>query len=228
MTSNREDYLKTIDELQRRHGIVNNRLIADQLEVAPASVSEMLQKLSKDGLVEVTPERNVLLTEEGRKKALQLLRVHRLWEVFLVDHLGYSWSEVHEEAERLEHASSPFLAEKLAHFLNYPRTCPHGGYIPESEGSIPTRKLYRLSDLPVGVRTVICRVPERHDLLELLSERGIRLNEIVALVEADGLESGLMLELSDGRLTALPSILAESILVGFIDEKTQRDDLCAK
>lgn len=225
MTSNREDYLKSIEELQRRHGTVNNRLIADRLEVSPASVSEMLQKLAKEGLVEVKPERNVVLTEEGKKKALQLLRIHRLWEVFLVDHLGYAWSEVHEEAERLEHASSLLLAERLDHFLDYPRRCPHGGAIPGGEGNVSMQKLYRLVDLPVGVRAVIRRVPERRDLLELLSERGICLNEMVAPVESEGLESGILLELSDGRRTALPSVLADSILVSFADERILRKEL---
>lgn len=225
MTSNREDYLKTITELQRRSGSVNNRMIADQMGVSPASVSEMLHKMVKDGLVEVSPDKNVALTDSGFKAAVHLLRIHRLWEVFLVDHLGYSWSEVHEEAEQLEHASSPLLAERLDHFLGHPKMCPHGGNIPAGDGALQARKLYRLADLPVGVRTIIRRVPERRDLLDLLSERGIRLNEVVALVDSEGLESGLMLELSDGRQTALPSVLADSILVEFTDEKKSREYL---
>ena len=116
MTSSREDYLKAIAELQRSGERVGNRHIADYLGVSAASVSEIIRKMEKEGLVESMERRSIRLTRKGEAAAMQLVRIHRLWEVFLVEHLGYSWGDVHEEAEKLEHAASPRLMEKTGPF----------------------------------------------------------------------------------------------------------------
>ncbi len=131
MTPNREDYLKIILELGGDTTKVNNKQIVSSLAVSPASVSEMISKLVKEQLVEHSPYQGVQLTETGLQKASSLIRKHRLWEVFLVEHLDYSWNEVHDDAEVLEHVTSEQLADHLEDYLNHPMHCPHGGIIPK-------------------------------------------------------------------------------------------------
>ncbi|MEG0678352.1 MAG: metal-dependent transcriptional regulator, partial [Carnobacterium sp.] len=134
MTPNKEDYLKIIYELGGTEKKINNKEIVKRLGVSAASVSEMMSKLLKEGYIERLPYQGVELNEKGLRKASTLIRKHRLWEVFLVEHLGYSWNEVHAEAEVLEHVSSIELTNRLENYLNFPKICPHGGMIPEKNG----------------------------------------------------------------------------------------------
>ena len=124
MTPNREDYLKIILELGGDTTKVNNKQIVSSLDVSAASVSEMISKLVKEELVEHSPYQGVQLTASGLQKASSLIRKHRLWEVFLVEHLDYSWNEVHDDAEVLEHVTSEHLADHLENYLNHPEHCP--------------------------------------------------------------------------------------------------------
>ncbi len=133
MNISKEDYLKTIYELGGETNQVNNKDIAKVLKIAPPSVSEMIKKLLGDGYVEYTVYQGVRLTEHGTKEAKRIRRRHLLWEVFLVEKLGYSWDEVHEEAEKLEHVTSEKLEESLDKYLNYPELCPHGSNIIREE-----------------------------------------------------------------------------------------------
>ena len=204
MTSSREDYLKAIAELQRSRERVGNRHIADYLGVSAASVSEIIRKMEKEGLVESMERRSIRLTRKGEEAAMQLVRIHRLWEVFLVEHLGYSWGDVHEEAEKLEHAASPRLMEM----------CPHGRRIPGREdGPLPEGPLSRLSDIPAGIPAVIRRVPESKELLELLTSLGIHLHETVALMEAEAHSGAFLVKAEEGQRLELPAAAADAILV---------------
>ena len=117
MTQSKEDYLKIIYEADLRNEEVNNKYIMKELGVSAASVSEMLKKLEKEGYVEYIPYHNIVITKKGIKEAASLVRKHKLWEVFLMQHLGYTWSEVHEEAEQLEHVTSDKMIERLDQFL---------------------------------------------------------------------------------------------------------------
>lgn len=213
MTSSREDYLKAIAELQRSREKVGNRHIAGYLGVSAASVSEMIRKMEKEGLVRNVERRSIRLTRKGEEAAMQLMRIHRLWEVFLVKHLGYSWREVHEEAERLEHAASPRLMEQLDRFLGYPEMCPHGRRIPGREEAIPERSLSRLSDIPAGIPAVIRRVPESKELLELLTSLGIHLHETVALMEGGPHPGAFLVKAEEGQRLELPAAAADAIFV---------------
>ena len=214
MTSSREDYLKAIAELQRSRERVGNRHIADYLGVSAASVSEIIRKMEKEGLVESMERRSIRLTRKGEEAAMQLVRIHRLWEVFLVEHLGYSWGDVHEEAEKLEHAASPRLMEKLDRFLGYSEMCPHGRRIPGREdGPLPEGPLSRLSDIPAGIPAVIRRVPESKELLELLTSLGIHLHETVALMEAEAHSGAFLVKAEEGQRLELPAAAADAILV---------------
>ena len=138
MTSiSEQDYLLATVRLQGEQVPVSTGGLSAQLGMAPASVTGMLNKLHRAGLVEHTPYRGVTLTPAGRAEAVRLLRRHRLWEVFLTEYLGLPWDEVHDEAHRLEHATSDRVADRLAQFLREPVADPHGQEIPDRNSVLP-------------------------------------------------------------------------------------------
>ena len=196
MTPNKEDYLKEIYKLGGVENMVGNKRIAEVLQIAPASVSEMLNKLSREGLIEYEAYKGSRLTEEGIRIAAQLLRGHRLWEVFLLRHLGYSWSEAHEDAELLEHTAPPRLTDRLDRFLNYPDYCPHGNAIPRINGQIQSSSLVTLAQLNVGESSIIRRVVEEKELLDYLEVLGIKIGCPVKVISVGAYEGPLMLELN--------------------------------
>ncbi|MFT3984658.1 MAG: metal-dependent transcriptional regulator [Lachnospiraceae bacterium] len=195
MTPNKEDYLKVLYKLGGMKELVSNKKIAEALQIAPASVTEMLGKLSKEGLIHYEPYKGSCLTQEGDRVAISLVRGHRLWEVFLMRHLGYSWSEAHEDAELLEHITPPRLTARLDQFLNYPAHCPHGSAIPHPDGQINLIPLEPLNQLKPGVISHIRRVTEEKELLDYLQESGITIGSPVRIVDAAAYEGPLTLAL---------------------------------
>lgn len=202
MTPNKEDYLKEINKLGGESDLVANKQIAEALKVAPASVSEMLGKLEKEGLVEYAPYKGIRLTLTGKQQSSALLRNHRLWEVFLLRCLGYSWSEVHEDAELLEHVTSPHLAQKLDDFLHNPDVCPHGAVIPGADGTIRTMNLQKLSRMSVGETSAIRKVTEEKELLDYLQDLGVRIGSTVTVLSIGPYEGPFSVEL-DGQKISL-------------------------
>src|SRR5437660_8887215 len=150
LTRSVEDYLKAIYHLSSQGGFATTSDIAAILEVAPPSVSGMVKRLSETGLIEHVPYRGVQLTQQGRRAALRMIRRHRVLETYLTRHLGYDWDGVHDEAERLEHAVSDDLIERMAGALGHPHYDPHGAPIPTTEGEIEEPELVSLADAPVG------------------------------------------------------------------------------
>ncbi|EQA5427440.1 metal-dependent transcriptional regulator [Enterococcus hirae] len=183
MTPNREDYLKIILELGGDMTKVNNKQIVSSLAVSPASVSEMISKLVKEQLVEHSPYQGVQLTETGLQKASSLIRKHRLWEVFLVEHLDYSWNEVHDDAEVLEHVTSEQLADHLEDYLNHPMHCPHGGIIPKKEQVVHEERRQTLESYPVGSKVRIARVLDEKELLDYLVTIDLNIDEEYEIVD---------------------------------------------
>ncbi|MGN6713152.1 metal-dependent transcriptional regulator [Anaerocolumna jejuensis] len=183
MTRNKEDYIKEIYKLGGAEQQVNNKQIAEILNVSPASVTEMLGKLQKEELIVYEPYKGTKLTEEGMKAAVTLLRGHRLWEVFLIEHLGYTWSEAHEDAERLEHVAPARLIDRLEKYLDYPAFCPHGNVIPQADGKMRIPKLKSLVELKAGESSTIRRVIEENDLMDYLQELGIHIGSKVVVEE---------------------------------------------
>ncbi|HEY9015402.1 MAG TPA: metal-dependent transcriptional regulator [Gemmatimonadales bacterium] len=165
LTRSVEDYLKAIYQLSPEGRAASTSEIAHLLALSPPSVTGMVKRLSEHGLLEHVPYRGVQLTDEGRRAALRMVRRHRLIEAYLVEFLGYSWDTVHEEAERLEHAVSETLIERMANALGNPDVDPHGDPIPAADGSIHEKSCTPLSDLSVGETAEIHRVnvsqPER-------------------------------------------------------------------
>jgi DtxR family Mn-dependent transcriptional regulator len=169
-----EDYLLAIYRLQAGESPVSTTALAVHLRVAPPSVSGMLHKLRRAGLVNHKPYCGVVLTASGRQQALRLLRRHRLWELFLTDVLGLSWDEVHAEAHRLEHATSERVAEKLAAFLGEPDIDPHGQPIPGRDGTFLPRSSLPLTEIEAGQTVQVVEVPDGDPAtLQYLGELGL-------------------------------------------------------
>ncbi|PKM68265.1 MAG: hypothetical protein CVU95_03445 [Firmicutes bacterium HGW-Firmicutes-2] len=136
MNRGEEDYIKAIYEIESRQqnlDLVSNLQLMQYFSHTAQTVNEMIKKLTKKKLVEYKPYKGSNLTQDGRRSAIRLIRVHRIWETFLVEKLGYSWEEVHEEAERLEHITNSKMEERLFTFLGEPEACPHGNKIPSTE-----------------------------------------------------------------------------------------------
>ena len=172
-----QDYLKIIFDLTERYDRATTSQIAEQLKVKPASVTGMLQKMAQDDpqLVDYRKHQGVTLTAEGRKAALELLRHHRLLETFLHEVLGYTWDEVHEEAERLEHVISEDMERRMAAVLGNPKRDPHGQPIPNKDLELFSTTDFPMSELRAGQKAVVRRVQDDNpELLRYLNSLGLR------------------------------------------------------
>lgn len=155
-----EDYLKAIYQLSEGDRAVGTSAIAERLGVAPGSVTGMLKRLGKQGLVEHERYQGARLTDQGRREAIRMIRRHRVLELFMVEILGYTWDQVHVEAERLEHAVTDGLVDRMARVLGDPESDPHGHPIPSSGGQIQVTELPTLAQLEPGDRAILRRVSD--------------------------------------------------------------------
>jgi len=180
-----EDYAKAIYALaQRSREAVSTNALAERLQVTPPSVSAMVKKLSEQGLVEHVPYRGVRLTAAGERLALEVLRHHRLLELYLAEHLGVPWDRVHEEAEALEHVLSEGLEARIAAKLGNPTHDPHGDPIPDAQLHIEECKTDCLADLEAGYRGRFVRISDSDPaMLRYLDERGVRLGDRFEIVD---------------------------------------------
>ncbi|QLG13451.1 metal-dependent transcriptional regulator (plasmid) [Deinococcus sp. D7000] len=209
-----EDYLKQL-YLLGGSGTVSTQAIADALNINPASVTGMLRRLNALGLVEHTAYKGATLTAAGQTVALEVLRHHRLLELYLHRALGYPLDEVHAEAERLEHVISERLEARLAAWLGEPSFDPHGDPIPALDGSVPVRHEVCLTDLPTGTAAQIVRVPGKTDLLKALMNRGLTPGVTVLLVSRDDALSTVTLQsLESGEHLILALSVAQHLRVG--------------
>ena len=155
-----EDYLKAIFKLQGENLPVSTTALAAELDRSAASVTNMVKGLAEQGLLDHEPYRGVRLTPHGESTALRIIRRHRVIETYLIERLGYTWDGVHEEADRLEHAASDGLIDRMARALGDPDEDPHGAPIPSSDGVIASRDLVSLTELPAGVDAVVREVSD--------------------------------------------------------------------
>ena len=184
LTRSVEDYLKVIYHLSSQGGFATTSDIAAMLMVAPPSVSGMVKRLSETGLIEHVPYRGVQLTNQGRRAALRMIRRHRILEVYLTQQLGYDWDNVHGEAERLEHAVSDELIERMARALGDPRYDPHGAPIPTAAGEIEEADLVALADADVGAEVELRQVDDDDPArLRYLADLGLTPGTRLAVVE---------------------------------------------
>jgi DtxR family transcriptional regulator, Mn-dependent transcriptional regulator len=210
------DYLKAIWELAVDSGEVaaSTKGVAERLSVSAASVSNMFARLQETGLVEHERYRGATLTERGRREALRLVRRHRLIETFLLEHLGYPWQEVHEEAERLEHAVSDDFTERLAEFLGHPDHDPHGGPIPSPEGVLKTDDSFPLSQAVAGKKLCISKVrDEDAEMLDYLGNRNLVPGRLLTVREVRSLDGVVVVEDEEGHVYALGEPLARYVFV---------------
>ncbi|WP_017537672.1 MULTISPECIES: metal-dependent transcriptional regulator [Nocardiopsis] len=196
-----EDYVKVIYDLQERgSGPVTISAMAERLSVSNSSVSGMLRKLGDLGLVDHRRYGSVRLTETGTKAALAVLRRHRLLETYLVEALGYSWDEVHDEAEELEHVVSDKFVERISARLGDPVADPHGDPIPTRDGRVVNRATGLLSDAEAGAVGTIVRVNDTDpELLRYLSEQRIGIGMHVEVVERQPYGGSLIVRIGSGE-----------------------------
>ncbi|WPR76889.1 metal-dependent transcriptional regulator [Algoriphagus sp. NG3] len=191
LTTAEENYLKAIYHLSDgATKSVSTNDVAAEMKTKPASVSDMLRKLGEKEMIEYRKYYGVNITEEGKKKALQTIRKHRLWEVFLVDKLQFAWDEVHEVAEELEHIQSPLLIQRLDAYLNFPKFDPHGDPIPDEYGDVRARPRLALNEMEVDQSGQIVAVKDSSAaFLKYLDKVGAYIGariKILDKVEFDG------------------------------------------
>lgn len=217
-----ENYLKTILLLQSSlddqgepssHKPVSTGKIATALGVAPGTVTAMVKNLEADGLVEYWPYAGVLLGPEGRDVALRILRRHRLVELFLVKTLGMDWSEVHDEAEDLEHAISDRVLDRLDVFLGHPATDPHGDPIPRASGKVPGMRPVQLAKKKPGDRCVLARLLDQSREFLDMAERNRLLPGAAILVTGRDIAADVVTIDVDGKRLALSTAVATKIAV---------------
>jgi DtxR family transcriptional regulator, Mn-dependent transcriptional regulator len=209
-----ENYAKAIYSLQNRTGepVATNDL-ADRLQVTPASASGMIKKLADQGLVEHVPYRGVQLTHDGEQVALEVLRHHRLLELYLVEQLGVPWDRVHEEAEALEHVISEDLEARIAAKLGNPTHDPHGDPIPNAKLQIDESSTRSLADLEPGDRGRFVRVSDSDPaMLRYLSERGVALGDALEVLDRQPFGGPLTVRFGD-TLQVLGGALAAAMRV---------------
>jgi DtxR family transcriptional regulator, Mn-dependent transcriptional regulator len=193
-----EDYAKAIYALELRGGAVSTNALAERLGVTAASASGMVKRLGELGLVEHQPYHGVSLTEPGRRVALEVIRHHRLLELYLVESLGVPWDRVHEEAEVLEHVLSEQLEERIAAKLGNPTVDPHGDPIPTAELTIEEGATQSLQALQVGDRGMFTRVSDSDpDMLRFLADRGIAPGDGFEVVEKQPFDGPLFVRFGD-------------------------------
>ena len=212
-----ENYLKAIYKLAEAEpettGVSTNR-IAAALDTRAASVTDMLRRLADKGLLNYEKYRGVQLTAEGQRLALLTIRKHRLWEVFLVQQLGFSWDEVHEVAEELEHVQSPLLMRRLDSFLGHPALDPHGDPIPAEDGAI-RRPVHRLlADLNVGDQGTLAAVKNTSaPFLQYLDKVGLQLGALVEVLDKVTFDNSFEIRVNKERNMLISSEVSRNLFV---------------
>ena len=207
-----ENYLKAIYALSKEEPASTNAL-AEYLDTKASSITDMLKKLSQKDLVNYVKYQGTTLTDSGRSTAVYIIRKHRLWEVFLVNNLGFGWDEVHDVAEQLEHIKSPKLINRLDEFLGYPTKDPHGDPIPDADGKMPEFKPVPLSDLEAGDKAVVTGVNDSSsDFLKFLDHKGIRLGDDIIIEEILSYDRSMVVKRNGEQLT-LSEKICQNLLV---------------
>lgn len=208
-----ENYLKQIYKIQEQEGRVTTSVLSERLQISAPSVTEMIKKLAEEGSVTYTPYKGVELTGLGKKKALHIVRRHRLWELFLVEILKFPWDEIDEEAERLEHFMSEKLEKRIDQILGYPNRDPHGDSIPTPEGVIKGPNHPSLATIAVGDVVEVVRVSDENpEILQYLSKLGIGLGTCLTVKETIKFDGSLRVRIGE-KQQFISSKLAQNIFV---------------
>jgi len=202
VTHSEENYLKTIYHLGKTHNqAVATNAIAEQMHTKPSSVTDMIKKLSEKKLMNYRKYQGVTLTQKGKNVALSIIRKHRLWEVFLVDKLNFSWDEVHEMAEQLEHIKSEKLVDKLDEHLGFPKFDPHGDPIPSKDGEFKKSDKRLLTEVPVNTIGVCVGVKDSSTtFLKFLDKNSIALGDEIRVLDKEEFDGSLEIKIKNKSL----------------------------
>ncbi|MEO8886921.1 MAG: metal-dependent transcriptional regulator [Mucilaginibacter sp.] len=213
-TLSEENYLKAIYRLSQKSKKITPTAIAEVLNNNTASVVDMLRKLTDKQLIEYDKKSGVVLTNGGLTHAVLIVRKHRLWEVFLLDKLGYHWDEIHEIAEDLEHISDADLADRLDKFLGFPKYDPHGDPIPQSDGKLPEIYSVTLADLEAGGKCRVAAVKDTSSaFLQYLLRLNIGIGTQIQLIEKISFDQSLIIKINGTEKTTVSQKFGESILI---------------
>ena len=197
-SSTEENYLKAIYKYSDESEMVSTNTLSRDIKTTPASVTDMLKKLSEKQLVNYIPYKGARLTNEGKKIALRIIRKHRLWEVFLVNTLHFSWDNVHDTAEQLEHINSPELIKKLDEFLGFPKFDPHGDPIPSEEGEFEERKTFTIEEMEANTSAIMAGVTlHNSEFLRYLDRIGLNIGSEVSIVEKIAFDKSVALRIGE-------------------------------
>ncbi|NJL93693.1 MAG: metal-dependent transcriptional regulator [Anaerolineae bacterium] len=201
-----EDFLKVVYHLQQQSDRVRTSAVAEAMNITAPSAYDFIRRCQEAGLLDYRSHRGVRLTEEGERIALEVLRSHRLLELFLVRALGYAWDEVHDEADRLEHYISEKLEARIAAYLGHPTVDPHGDPIPAKDGTLPERQLVPLSDLPDGSLGEVSRLLDQSsESLQHLQSKGLIPGARVRILRREPLDRLTHLQVED-----TPQVIGET------------------
>ncbi len=210
-----ENYLKSIYHLSNGGmQTVSTNAIADFLNTKPASVSDMIRKLAAKNVIHYEKYKGVRISDYGKEQALNIIRKHRLWEVFLVDKLKFNWDEVHEIAEQLEHIRSPLLISRLDEFLGYPQYDPHGDPIPDEHGIIQSKPRVSLSVLKVNDSGTLISVKDTSELfLQYLDKVGIAIGSRIKVLEKFPYDESMEIYVDGKHKTSVSRDVCENLLI---------------
>lgn len=209
-----ENYIKTIHKLSEVEKKVSTNSIAAELQTKASSVTDMLKKLADKSLIDYRPYQGVNLSAKGRAVAVMVIRKHRLWEVFMVEKLGFKWDEVHEIAEQLEHIVSPELVDRLDNFLGNPKVDPHGDPIPNKDGVFPDLNRSKLSEVEVRTEWILTSVTQDSaEFLNIIDRLGLKLGNRIYVLERYEFDQSIDLKMQDGTEIHVSEKVASNLLV---------------
>jgi DtxR family Mn-dependent transcriptional regulator len=214
-TLSEENYLKAIYRLAQQKGEkVSPKGISDALGNNPASVVDMIRKLAEKELIEYDKKKGVRLTSKGLSDAILIVRRHRLWEVFLLEKLGYKWDEIHDIAEELEHIKDATLADRLDNFLGFPEYDPHGDPIPKANGKVPKAYSLTLANIKIGTKCRVVAVKDTgSEFLQYLVKLNIGIGTKIDFLEQISFDQSLVISINGEEKITVSQKFGESILV---------------
>lgn len=214
LSQTEENYLKAIYSIGLSNSkSINTTLIAKKLKTKPSSVTDMIKKLSEKELINYEKYKGVSLTLSGKKIAVEIVRKHRLWEVFLVKKLNYNWDEVHEMAEQLEHIKSDTLVGRLEEFLEFPKHDPHGDPIPDENGNIAHHKKVMLSSVNINTNCIVIGVKDSSSsFLNYLDNANIKLGSTLKVISKEEFDNSILIE-NNNTLISISNQISKNLFV---------------
>lgn len=209
-----ENYLKALYHLSGESGEVSVKELSDKLLIKMPTVNSMMKKLSEKKLVHYESYKPLRLTEIGQQAAMQIIRKHRLTEIFLVEKMGFGWEEVHEIAEQIEHLKAPHFFEKIDEILGYPKIDPHGSPIPDKSGKIDIVAYEKLSDCKVGDRLkLVAVIHTEKEFLSFLNTRKLVLGTIINVLAIEKFDGSMTVSYNESKSETFSAIVSERLLV---------------